>query len=44
VSFGAAAERWLAAPDVPEPQLRAPLPHALARMIENKANDLVAAL
>jgi hypothetical protein len=44
VSFGAAAERWLAAPDAPEPQLRAPLPHALARMIENKANDLVAAL
>jgi hypothetical protein len=43
-SFAAAAPGWLAAPDVPEPQLTAPLPHVLARMIENKANDLVAAL
>jgi hypothetical protein len=44
VSFGQAAAGWLAAPDVPEPALSAPLPRVLARMIENKANDLVAAL
>ncbi|HEX8216078.1 MAG TPA: hypothetical protein VF577_01320, partial [Allosphingosinicella sp.] len=44
VSFSGAAPRWLAAPDAPEPRLKAPLPRVLARMIENKANDLVAAL
>lgn len=44
VSFGAAASGWLASPDVAEPRLAAPLPRVLARMIENKANDLVAAL
>jgi hypothetical protein len=44
VSFGGAAEGWLAAPDAAEPNLVAPLPRVLARMIENKANDLVAAL
>lgn len=44
VSFARAAPGWLAAPDVPAPRLTAPLPRVLARMIENKANDLVAAL
>ena len=44
VSFSAAAPGWLAAPDVPEPRLQAPLPRVIARMIENKANDLVPAL
>lgn len=43
-SFSGAARRWLASPDAPEPRLAAPLPRVLARMIENKANDLVAAL
>ncbi|HEX8642818.1 MAG TPA: hypothetical protein VF702_02765 [Allosphingosinicella sp.] len=44
VSFGQAAAGWLAAADVPEPALSVPLPSMLRRMIENKANDLVAAL
>lgn len=44
VSFAGAARGWLAAPDAREPRLKAPLPAVLARMIENKANDLVAAL
>ena len=44
VSFGAAAPAWLAAPDAPAPHLRAPLPRVLGRMVQNKANDLVAAL
>jgi peptidoglycan/xylan/chitin deacetylase (PgdA/CDA1 family) len=44
VTFAAAAPGWLTAPDVPEPRLTAPLPRMLARMIQNKANDLVAAL
>lgn len=44
VSFGAAVDGWLAGPEAPEPRLSAPLPRVLARMIENKANDLVAAL
>ena len=43
-SFGGAAGGWLAAPDVDEPRLAAPLPRVLARMVENKANDLVGVL
>lgn len=43
-SFRAAAPGWLAAPDVAPPVLKAPLPAVLLRMVENKANDLVAAL
>jgi hypothetical protein len=43
-SFTGAAGRWLDAPDAPEPSLRVPLPRVIARMIENKANDLVPAL
>ena len=44
VSFGGAAAGWLDAPDVPEPQLSAPLLPVLGRMVENGANDLIAAL
>jgi peptidoglycan/xylan/chitin deacetylase (PgdA/CDA1 family) len=44
VSFHEAAPGWLAAADVPEPALRAPLLPVLARMAENKANDVVWAL
>lgn len=43
-SFGGAAAGWLAAPDVPAPDLRAPLLPVIARVVENKANDLVPAL
>ena len=43
-SFLAAAPVWLAAPDMSEPDLKAALPHVLRRMVENKANDLVAGL
>lgn len=43
-SFAAAAPGWLAGGDVPEPSLRAPLVPVLARMAENKVNDLVRAL
>jgi peptidoglycan/xylan/chitin deacetylase (PgdA/CDA1 family) len=43
-SFAAAAPGWLVGGDVPEPELRAPLVPVLARMAENKANDLVRAL
>lgn len=44
VSFAGAAPGWLVAPDSPEPRLQVPLPRAIARMIENKANDLLPAL
>ena len=44
VSFGQAAAGWLAAPEEPEPRLYAPLLPTLARMVENKANDLIPAL
>jgi hypothetical protein len=44
VSFARAAPEWLRTPDAPAPDLRAPLPAVIARMIANKANDLVPAL
>lgn len=44
VSFAQAAPGWLAEADVPEPALRAPLLPVLARIAQNKANDLVWAL
>ncbi len=44
VSFAQAAPAWLAAGDVPAPALSAPLLPVLARMVGNKANDLVMAL
>lgn len=44
VSFAGAAPGWLAKPDVPAPDLRAPLLPVLARMATNRANDLVPAL
>jgi hypothetical protein len=43
-SFADAAPGWLAGGEVPEPHLRAPLLPMLARMGENKANDLMRAL
>ena len=44
VSFAQAAPGWLQARAVAAPVLKAPLMPVLARMVENKANDLVAAL
>lgn len=44
VSFAGAAPGWLAQPDVPAPDLDAPLLPVLARMVANRANDLVPAL
>ena len=44
VSFADAAPGWLARPDVPAPDLSAPMLPVFARMAENKANDLVMAL
>lgn len=44
VSFAQAAPAWLAMDDVPAPALSAPLLPVLARMVGNKANDLVLAL
>jgi hypothetical protein len=44
VSFGDAAAGWLAGADEPEPHLSTPLLPVLGRMVENKANDLFAAL
>ncbi|HEX8401241.1 MAG TPA: hypothetical protein VF628_06000 [Allosphingosinicella sp.] len=44
VSFADAAPGWLAAPEMPEPQLTVPLLPVLGRMVQNKANDLLPAL
>jgi peptidoglycan/xylan/chitin deacetylase (PgdA/CDA1 family) len=44
VSFAGAGPAWLAAPDRAEPDLHAPLLPVLGRIVENKANDLIAAL
>ena len=44
VSFAQAAPGWLRDGAVVAPVLKAPLMPVLARMVENKANDLVAAL
>lgn len=44
VSFADAAPGWLAQPDVPAPDLRAPVLPVFARMAENKVNDLVMSL
>lgn len=43
VSFAAAAPGWLAGPDAPAPSLEAPLLPVLARIAENKVNDLIPA-
>jgi hypothetical protein len=44
VSFADAAPGWLRDGAVPSPALKAPLLPVLARMVENKANDLVSIL
>ena len=44
ISFSTAAPGWLAGGDVAEPELRAPIVPVLARMAENKVNDLFRAL
>jgi hypothetical protein len=43
-SFAEAAPGWLATPDVAEPHLATPLWPAVRRAVENRANDLIAAL
>ncbi len=43
-SVAEAAPGWLAAPEAPEPRLATPLWPALGRAVENRANDLIAAL
>lgn len=43
VSFGGAAPGWLASAPAPSPELKAPLLPVLARMAENRANDLIRA-
>ena len=43
-SFGAAGPAWLEAAPLDQPDLRAPLLPVLARMVQNKANDLVPSL
>ncbi|HZF43741.1 MAG TPA: hypothetical protein VEZ48_10065 [Sphingomonadaceae bacterium] len=44
VSFASAAPGWLEGAPVADPDLKAPLLSVLARMAENKANDLIPAI